>query len=176
MPGTGSVCAMGSRDPRDRPVAPTRLLAGANPHCPRDGPWWGCSQGSASPSAPWVPQARAGAGSSTLPLACLPPSPAWSRPHSNLHSEGGGGGRGSLQGAQPDTPSSPETSSQQLMSGEKGADVRSELVASSLCLFLLTPHHHRDELCLEKAGMGLGCCREAPSLWAACLFPGPQHA
>lgn len=150
---------------------------------PRHGPRWGCSQGSASPPA-------------SLPLSLLHPSSLvpgqglvqalCPSPASLLCQPGAGPTaiyiqreeeeEDPLNWAQPDTPSPPEISSQQLMSGEKGADVRSELVASSLCLFLLAPHHHRDELCLEKAGMGLGCCREAPSHWAACLFPGPEHA
>lgn len=76
-----------------------------------------------------------GPGKALSLLTCLPPLPArrsrcgegCTLPHSNLHSEGGGGrGGGTLQSRHspgPDTPSSPETSlsSQQLLSREKGA-------------------------------------------------------
>lgn len=89
----------------------------------------------AAPALCRAPCSRAGAGKALSLLTCLPPLPArrsrcgegCTLPHSNLHSEGGGGrGGGTLQSRHspgPDTPSSPETSlsSQQLLSREKGA-------------------------------------------------------
>lgn len=124
-------------------------------------PWTG--HGEAAPRALPSP-GRAGASLPPCPFhppalyscTCWTPRPRLSGgrgeghtlPHSNLHSEGGGGrGGGSLQTGHspgPDTPSSAETglSSQQLMSGEKGARgavARAELVAPGLRLFLPAP-------------------------------------
>lgn len=107
---------------------------------------------------------------SSLLLRCWTPRPRLSGgrgeghtlPHSNLHSEGGGGRGGSLQTGHspgPDTPSSPETglSSPQLTSGEKGARGLTRGQSSSPPASASSsrlPPRHRDELCPEEAGTG----------------------